>query len=78
MYTQWAKVKEPKAEVHFFFLNCCSIIFLATPHSIQGPTSPTRDRSCALCSGGVESEPLDLQGCPRKEAFKKGKFPITC
>ena len=52
--------------------------FLVTPHSIQDPTSPTRDRSCARCSGGAESEPLDLQGSPRKEAFKKGKLPITC
>ena len=26
--------------------------FLVTPHSIQDPTSPTRDRSCAPCSGG--------------------------
>ena len=35
MYTQWAKVKVPKAEVHFFFfLNCCfDLLFFWSNHT---------------------------------------------
>ena len=53
MCTQWAKVRAPKAEVHFFFLNCCSIISLATPHGLQDLSSPTRDDHLTSCRAPI-------------------------
>ena len=40
----------------FFFL------FLATSCDIQALSSLTREQTCALCIGSVESQPLDSQG----------------
>ena len=34
------------------------------PHCAVCGTSPTRDRSRALCSGSTESQPLDCKGNP--------------
>lgn len=34
------------------------------PHSRQDLSSPTRNRTCDLCSGRAESRPLDCQGSP--------------
>ena len=34
----------------FFFVS-----FLVMPHGIQNPSSPTRDWTCTLCSGSMES-----------------------
>ena len=31
------------------------IFFLAAPHGMWDLSSPTRDRTCALCSGSMES-----------------------
>ena len=56
-----------------FFTFCCSIflIFLflgglgAGSCDVWNPSSPTRDRTCAPCSGRAVSQPLDHQGSPR-------------
>ena len=45
---------------HFFFVS-----FLAILHGLQDLSSLTRDRTHALSSENMESQPLDCQGIPR-------------
>ena len=40
------------------------LFILATPHSVWDLSSQTTDETHTLCSGSVESEPLDRQGVP--------------
>ena len=48
---------DSKVSLSFFF-------FLAVPHSMWDPSSPTWDRTCTPCSGSAGSQPLDHQGSP--------------
>ena len=42
---------------------------------MEDPSSLTRYRTCAPCSGSSESSPLDRQGSPRK-GFLKGSLEL--
>ena len=44
----------------------CLVFFLVALHGFWDLSSPKRDRTQAPCSGSTESQPLDLQGIPRK------------
>ena len=46
-------------------------MLLAAPRSMQDLSSPTRDGTCAPCSGSSESKPLDRQGIRAQYIFKK-------
>ena len=54
----------------FLFLCFCAP-FLATPCSMQDLKSPTRDRTHALCSRSMASQPLDLQGSAMIHVLEK-------
>ena len=43
-----------------------SFIYLAGLHSMQDLSSLTRDQTRSLCSGSMESQPLDHQGSVRR------------
>ena len=43
----------PSTQLGFLFI--LSFYFLAVPHSMRNLISPTRDRTCARCSGSAES-----------------------
>ena len=47
--------------------------FLATPCGLWDPSSLTRDRTGALGSKSMESQPLDLQGIPRVDSFDENR-----
>ena len=47
-----------------------SFFFYFWPHGTWDLSSLTRDRTCAPCSGGAESEPLDGQGSPTVLSLK--------
>ena len=42
-----------------------NFFFLAAPHGMWDPSSPTRDLTRASCLGSVESYPVDHQGSPQ-------------
>ena len=48
---------------------CAYFFFLAMPHGMWDLSSPTRDRTCAPCSGSMKSQPLDGQGSPTSVHF---------
>ena len=46
------------------FFKVFFVLFLAAPHGLQDPSSPTRGQTCTLGSESTESQPLDCQGIP--------------
>ena len=48
----------------FYLILYFSFHFIFWPHGRQDLTSPTRDGTCAPCSGSTKSQPLDCQGIP--------------
>ena len=45
------------------------LFYFATLYGMRNLSSPTRDWTCAPCSGSMESWPLDYQGGPRPMDF---------
>ena len=54
-----------------YTLHLCTYVFLATPWSMWDLSSQTRDQTDAPCYGIAESLPLDHQGSPWKEYFRR-------
>ena len=49
------RIKSIVVQLCLKFLDCYLLVYLATPHSMQDPTSPTRGQTRVPCSGSVES-----------------------
>ena len=48
------------------FCCCCCLFDFGQPSGMWDPSSRTRDRTHAPCSGSTASQPLDHQGSPNK------------
>ena len=64
-----SRIKSIVVQLCFKFLDCYLFIYLAAPHSMQDPSSLTRDQTRFPCSGSVESQPLEHQGIPINSLF---------